>query len=288
MPNQISRLARTLCAATLMLGSGASQADAPVAAIIMDDMGYNRALGQRAANLPGALTYAVLPHTPHAKQLAEKIHRDGKEVILHAPMDNLKGHNLGPGALTDGMSKRELLNQLDWAIASVPHCRGINNHMGSLLTRQSEPMSWIMDELKQRRLFFVDSKTTGKSIAWKVARDRSVPFAKRDVFLDHERDPDAIARAFDRLIRIAKEHGKAIAIGHPYPETLDFLEANLHRLLAEGIELSPASTLAQRNWSRSRSTAVSEHAAGNARGPAPTAPGLLKVATPAPAAGFSF
>lgn len=281
MRKRVIRLTSVFWTCALALGAGPGQAEAPVAAIIMDDMGYNRPLGQRAANLPGALTYAVLPHTPHAKKLAEQIHRAGKEVILHAPMDNMNGRSLGPGALTDGMNKRELLRQLDWAIASIPHCRGINNHMGSLLTRQSEPMEWIMGELKQRRLFFVDSRTTGKSVAWKVARDHAVPYAKRDVFLDHDRNPEAIAEAFERLIRIAKSRGKVVAIGHPYPETLDFLEANLHRLLAEGIELSPASRLARQNWSREQHyTASRSTPPRSASGLRPAS--LIKVSSEAP------
>lgn len=282
----VIRLASMFFATALTLESGPVAAEAPVAAIIIDDMGYNRPLGQRAAELPGALTYAVLPHTPHAKRLAEHVHQAGKEVILHVPMDNMNGRSLGPGALTEDMDQQQVLEQLHWAIDSIPHCRGINNHMGSLLTRQSEPMNWIMEELKERRLFFVDSRTTGKSIAWKVAQEHAVPYAKRDVFLDHDRDPEAIADAFEQLIRVAKRRGQVVAIGHPYPETLEFLETNLHRLLAEGIELSPASRLARLNWSERQLSSVTDRSTA-ARANRSYASGLVKVSAETAAHGFA-
>ncbi len=237
-----------LAACATLAGAELREDLGPVASIIIDDVGYNLPWGERAVDLPGQITYAVLPHTPNARGLARRAYEAGKEVILHAPMENLRGHDLGPGALTQAMTEGELVAELVWGLAAIPYCRGINNHMGSLLTQRSEPMRWIMAELKRQRLYFVDSRTTPDTIAWKMAREYEVPYAMRDVFLDHDRDPEAIGRAFDQLLRLANRQGTALAIGHPYPETVDFLERNLHRLLAEGIRLVPASVLARRTW----------------------------------------
>ncbi len=126
----------------------------------------------------------------------------------------------------------------------MPYARGINNHMGSLLTQREQPMRWVMRELRRNDLFFVDSRTTGDSVAPELALEERVPHAVRDVFLDHERDETKIGRAFEKTIRIAREKGRAVAIGHPHPETVQFLEANVHRLRDMGISIIPASQMA--------------------------------------------
>ncbi len=230
-----------LCAAPV---AAQQEAPAPTVSIIIDDLGYSRYWGERVIQMEADLTCAVLPHSPHSKHLARLANGMGKEVILHAPMANTRGRPLGPGAMTESMTELELLSKLLWNLAAVPYARGINNHMGSLLTQREEPMRWVMRELKRHDLFFVDSRTTGGSVAPQVALHERVPYAVRDVFLDHDRDEEKISQAFANLIRIAKKKGRAVAIGHPYPETVKFLEANLPRLRAEGILVIPASQMA--------------------------------------------
>lgn len=241
-----TRLAACLALLQLAWGTApASAADAPpTVTIIIDDLGYNRYWGERVIQLDAPVTCAVLPHSPHSKHLARLAHGVGKEVILHAPMANTRGRPLGPGAMTERMTELELLSKLLWNLAAVPYARGINNHMGSLLTQREEPMRWVMRELKRHDLFFVDSRTTGGSVAPEIALRERVPHAVRDVFLDHERDEEEIGRAFGKTIRIAQERGRAVAIGHPYPETVRYLEANLHRLQELGILVIPASQMA--------------------------------------------
>ncbi len=212
-------------------------------AIIIDDMGYNRRNGMRALDLPGAVTYAVLPFTPHAVNLAEEAHRRQKEIMLHAPMSNIQGTPLDPGALTGDMDRALFDHNLQQSLDAVPHIRGLNNHMGSRLTQNSQAMNWLMSELKQRQLYFIDSRTSPASIAWDAARQAGIATNKRDVFLDHSRDPAAIERQYQRLLRIALRTGQAIAIGHPYPETLALLEQHLPTLAQQGIELVSISTL---------------------------------------------
>src|SRR5690606_32302890 len=112
-------------------------------------------------------------------------------------------------------------------LASVPHARGVNNHMGSLITRHPGHMTWLMQSLARDGLFFVDSYTHPQSVALEMAREGGIPTARRDVFLDHVPEPEAIAFQFRRLVSRAKRNGQAIGIGHPSPETLEFLQAAL-------------------------------------------------------------
>jgi polysaccharide deacetylase 2 family uncharacterized protein YibQ len=212
-------------------------------AIIIDDIGYNRSQGLAAINIPGKLTYAIIPHSPHAKSLAIAANKMQKELILHAPITNIHNYPMGQSGLSEEMSEENFHNTLSNAIASVPYVIGVNNHMGSLLTQQQRPMEWTMKTLKAHGLYFIDSRTTPASIAWKTAQQFNIASLKRDVFLDHERDSGFIAEQFERFISIAKRKGYAIAIAHPYPETIKYLRDNINRLKAHGIRLRTASEL---------------------------------------------
>ena len=209
----------------------------PRIAIIIDDIGYNLALGRRTIALKGAITLAVLPHTPGAVKLAKEGYAAGKEIMLHAPMSNKNDRALGPGALTPNLDKEEILSVLRGNLEAIPHVHGVNNHMGSELTTLETPMQWVMEELHNRKLFFIDSLTNSQSVALKVARQYGVTSAKRDIFLDHVQTEEEIERAFKRTIQTAKKQGYAIAIGHPYPETLTVLERNLPHLEELGVRL---------------------------------------------------
>jgi polysaccharide deacetylase 2 family uncharacterized protein YibQ len=212
-------------------------------AIIIDDIGYNRNQGLAAINIPGNLTFAIIPHSPYAKFLATTAHQQRKEIILHAPMSNIHNYPMGKSGLTEDMGEADFDSTLLDAMASVPHISGVNNHMGSLLTQMQRPMEWTMKTLKANGLYFIDSRTTSASVAWKTAQKYNIASLKRDVFLDHKRDNIFIAEQFDRFISIAKRNGYAIAIAHPYPETTQYLIDNIHRLKAHGIRLVSASEL---------------------------------------------
>ncbi len=211
--------------------------DLPRVVLIIDDMGNSPELGQRAVQLPGNITYAFLPFTPAATSLAEAAHARGKEVMLHAPMSSLEHNRLGPGALTKEMDKHALQLMLRNSIKAIPHIKGINNHMGSELTPMSKPMRWVMEELRQHRLFFVDSKTNPRSIAYRSAQNAHIPSIQRDVFLDHDPSPAAIEAAFKQAVAIAHNKGIAVAIGHPYPTTLGYLEQALKNMKQWQVEL---------------------------------------------------
>jgi hypothetical protein len=220
---------------------------APRIAVIVDDLGHDLALGRRTADLPGPVACAVLPHTPYGARLAERAHDNGKEVILHLPMQATELElPLGPGGLYLDDTRARFASTVHAALSSVPHVVGVNNHMGSLLTRHPGHMQWLMEELEPRALYFVDSRTTHHTVARLIADERGLPALQRDVFLDRDPSPEGVARELERLKRVASARGRAVAIGHPYPVTLEALERALPELEAAGFELVPPSALLEK------------------------------------------
>ncbi|WP_018233095.1 divergent polysaccharide deacetylase family protein [Thioalkalivibrio thiocyanodenitrificans] len=220
----------------------------PFVAIIIDDLGNQHEAGLRTLALPGALTLSFLPHTPHAEVLAIRGHEAGKEIMLHLPMQAGDDRPLGPGGITADMDRETLGDTLRTALASVPHARGVNNHMGSLLTRQQEHMDWFMAELASHDgLYFVDSRTTALTVAQRTALSHRLPATRRHVFLDWIPDDESIVEAeMDRLLALARQQGHALAIGHPHGSTLAVLERRLAQMHETGVELVTVSDYLQR------------------------------------------
>ena len=237
------RAARLGAAALLLLAAGAgaeSGAGEPLPAIgiIIDDLGYRRLDGLRAIELPGPVAYAVLPHTPYASRLAGIAFQLDKEVLLHVPMASDEAKALGPGAITRAMTEPDVHAALDAGLASVPHVSGLNNHMGSALTRNPRAMRWIMAWMNRNGgLYFVDSVTTPQSVALESARAAGLAAIGRDVFLDPTADTRLIRRQFLHLTEIARDRGTGLGIGHPYPETLSVLRDVLLKPSHFGVEL---------------------------------------------------
>jgi len=232
---------RRLCCGLLCVFMSVGQADTRIA-ILIDDMGDNRENGERALQLPAPISYAFLPHTALAPRLAREAHDKGRDVLLHAPMQSEAHLKLmGPGALTTTMDESQLRAQLRLNFDSIPFVRGFNNHMGSVLTRDRLRMQWVMDEARQRGVFFVDSRTISGSVARDVASDSRIPNIGRDVFLDHDNQAPAIRKQWQRLLAKAREKGFALAIAHPYPNTLAVLEQELPQL--NDIHVVPVSQL---------------------------------------------
>jgi uncharacterized protein len=221
----------------------AGRLDPPAIAVIIDDLGDRLDAGERAIALAGVSTVAILPRTPHARQLARAAHDAGKEVFLHQPLDATEPGPLGPGAIHLDMDHALMARTLDANIAAVPFVVGLNNHMGSMLTMHPGHMDWLMQALAERGLVFVDSRTTTKTVAMRMAAEHGVPALERDVFIDPVPDEGAILEQITRLRQVALAQGYAVAIAHPYPITLDILERALPELSAEGFRLVSASQL---------------------------------------------
>ena len=200
--------------------------------LIIDDLGQNLPRDRRVLALPGPVTTAVMPDTPHAAEFAREAHKAGKIVILHMPMDPATG----PFAWHPDLPVDELEKRLNAAFKAVPYASGINNHMGSRMTSQPQAMAWLMGNLQQRHKFFVDSRTSAQTVAAAQAQKIGLASVSRDVFLDDVRTEQAIAMQLETAIKLARKQGSAVMIGHPYPQTLAVLERELPKLKAQGID----------------------------------------------------
>lgn len=214
----------------------------PRIAIIIDDMGMDRVHTREAMDLPGPLTFAFLPYADNLKAQTEMAKEKGHELMVHVPMEPMNGGlNAGPEVLKTGLSPTDFLKTLDDDLKAFDGYVGINNHMGSRMTQDRPGMQLLMADLKKRGLLFVDSKTISGSVGEEEAQKAGIPFAGRDVFLDHEETYEAVEGSLAALERTALKKGLAIAIGHPKAETLKALREWLPTLEAKGIVLIPIS-----------------------------------------------
>jgi polysaccharide deacetylase 2 family uncharacterized protein YibQ len=229
----------------IALPAAAQSSGTPFISIVIDDLGDRWDEGRQVVALPGPVACAVLPETPHGARLAALAHAAGKEVLLHLPLQPLQGKP-HPMSLSAGMAEPQREALLQRALASVPHVVGVNNHQGSATTQQAEPMRWLMRALRQQGgLYFLDSYTTAASVAQGIAQAEGLPTTRRQVFLDAERNPAAVRKEWKRLLQMARVHGSAVAIGHPFPETLAMLREEIPRL-GMSIELVAPSELIRR------------------------------------------
>jgi len=216
-------------------------------AIVIDDVGMNVKQSRAAINLDPNVTIAFLPYAETVKDMAAKAKANGNEMIIHTPMEAMNSDiSLGSMALRKDMNFAEFDAEFNKIANSFDGYVGVNNHMGSALTQDTEAMSFLMDQLKQRDLYFLDSKTIHTSVAADIAAEYEIPFAVRDVFLDHEDTPEFVAGALEKLENVARRTGQAIAIGHPKLNTMSALQKWIPTMEAKGFELVPLSTLLER------------------------------------------
>jgi len=215
-------------------------------AIIIDDIG-NKKADIAAFALPKEVTFSILPHTDFSTSFSTWASNQGREVMLHMPMESLNGEALGTGAILSNMYPDEVANALNAALASVPHAVGVNNHMGSKLTQLTLQLNSIMQVLHNNDLFFIDSRTTRFTKAHLIAQRSGVVSAQRHIFLDHYPREDFLQKQLDSLIRRARQKGKALGIAHPYPVTIEFLNYALSNLPADVELITVAAYLNQVN-----------------------------------------
>jgi polysaccharide deacetylase 2 family uncharacterized protein YibQ len=201
-------------------------------AIIIDDVGYDQKMAEGFLSLDVPLTFSLLPMGTFNHRIIDKAIQKDVEIMLHQPMEpnNYPSVNPGPGALLSAMQPDELISRLNANLDSLPGVKGVNNHMGSKLTTSSDQMRQIFTILKKRDLFFVDSRTTADTCCRQSAALLQLPFAERDVFIDHEQTPAFVRKQLKRLIKRAKRQGYAIGIGHPHAVTLKVLKEMLPEL----------------------------------------------------------
>jgi polysaccharide deacetylase 2 family uncharacterized protein YibQ len=213
-------------------------------AIIIDDIGFTLAPVEKLLSIDAPLAFAVLPYTPHAKAAAEMIHRQGREILLHIPMEPRSGKNKpGPGALFRNMTATDLRKQLDDDLAVVPYVAGVNNHMGSAFMEDEEKLQVVLTELQKKGLFFIDSRTTAASRAENLARKTGIRFAARRLFLDNDQELGLIFK--NLLDHIENNNSSLVVIGHPYPGTVAALKEAVPLLQSRGIRIVPPSQLVE-------------------------------------------
>lgn len=217
----------------------------PRLAIVIDDLGNDRAQADSLFRLVYPLTISVLPHEANSGEIAEEAHRRGYQVMLHLPMASNAGDKDEPIELHPGMPSPEVEKTFAAMLDTVPYAAGVNNHEGSLGTADQKLMDELMPLLRERKLFFIDSRTSAATVAETAAHAAGVATTRRNVFLDDEQSVPAIRKQFALAIRDAREKGSALAIGHPHPETLEALGEMLPEAERQGVRLVFASDLAR-------------------------------------------
>jgi polysaccharide deacetylase 2 family uncharacterized protein YibQ len=206
--------------------------DLPRIAIIIDDVGYDAETARSFIRLDIPLTLSILPKAPYAALIAKEAHESGRELILHLPMEP-KGYpklKPGPGAVLVRMPGETISGIIDDHLRRIPWVRGVNNHMGSRFTEREEGMAVVFAELRKRGLFYVDSRTTHRTVAPSLGRRMGVPVVERGVFLDNDLSSKAMRFQIERLLGMARHAGYGIGIGHPHRETLRCLRDSLERI----------------------------------------------------------
>ena len=216
----------------------------PKVAIIIDDIGYDRELAVSFMDYDIPIVLSILPLAPYSLDIANAAKRKGCELLLHLPMEpkNYPRVNPGEGALLTDMDEKTIRQLVKKYVKMVPGVTGINNHMGSYFTERYDKMRYLLEEVKALDLFYVDSRTTKRTVAYKLAKSMGVPAAKKSVFLDNDITQEAIKLQIDRLLSIARYSGSAVGIGHPHRETLKVLREYVD-LLKKDYKVVPVSEL---------------------------------------------
>ncbi len=214
-------------------------------AIVIDDLGQDKRAAMDLLEVEAPLSLSVFPFAPHSREIAREASKEGRDVLLHLPMEpkEYPTHDPGKGVLLTSMGENRLLSQLEKSFSAVPDVKGVNNHMGSKFTENPELMRVVLQDIKRRGLFFLDSRTTPRTVGFELARELGLKTGRRSVFLDNERDVSKIKARISELIDLSQKNGNAIGIGHPHPETIQAIRESLPSLRENGVELVPVSSL---------------------------------------------
>ena len=214
-------------------------------AIIIDDLGADLNAAEALSRMPEHVTFSILPKQRYTRETAALAQARGIEIMVHLPLEPeaREGLSIGPKTILTSMSFHEVEALFNEDVDDVPHAVGINNHMGSKVTPDRAMMMEILTLTKMRGLFFIDSRTTPETQAYSVARELGVPANFRSVFLDDKADVDYTEHQLDVLLKRMLQQGTAIAIGHPYPTTIEALRRKLPEIELRGVKIVFASHL---------------------------------------------
>jgi len=214
-------------------------------AIVIDDMGYSRNNLEIIKSIKYPITFSILPSLTYSQSVVEELNSRGFEIILHLPMEPHEKTNLENNTVLTSMTPDQIRQIVDNDLNNIPYLKGISNHMGSRATEDTRTMGIIFSELKKRRLYFLDSFVTGKSVAAFLAGKMHIKFTRRDIFLDNSADPRYIKQQLNLLIKKARQKGQAIGIGHDRKHTLEVLNEMMPELARQGYKFVFVSELAQ-------------------------------------------
>jgi len=209
-------------------------------AIIIDDMGTSLEALKEVFDLGQPVTVSILPQSLYAEEAARLAHQNGLEVMMHLPGESLnheEGNSQTAGLIRSGMGEDDVIALVEEGLSRVPYAEGVNNHMGSKISREEPVMRPILDLIKSRGLYFVDSRTTAESIAFDLAKRMGLRAAYRNIFLDSTVGTEFSKQKIIDLFLMARREGTAVAIGHPFPETLQALRETL--LLIKNYGVTP-------------------------------------------------
>jgi polysaccharide deacetylase 2 family uncharacterized protein YibQ len=214
-------------------------------AFIIDDIGYDLSPLNELLKINAPIAFSILPHSPYARDAAEKLHRAGKEILLHLAMEPnaYPDKDPGMGALFSWMNEEEIKSQIKQAIEAVPYISGVNNHMGSRFMENEDKLNIVLNQLNEEGLFFVDSLTTKHSKGKKLAKKIGLRFASRDIFIDNNQDFTIILQNFINYLNKRNRWKTLLIICHPYPSTISALKDVVPKIKAEGINIVPVSDL---------------------------------------------
>lgn len=204
--------------------------------IVIDDIGYRNKDDDHIYAMPKEIAVAIIPAAPYAKQRNELAKQQGRDILIHMPMQPLTKQRIEEGGLHIGMSEEQVKQRVKTANAIVSYAIGMNNHMGSAATIDSALMTHLMKSLKENHLLFLDSRTNGRSVAGKIAKQFGIPALERHIFLDDSDELADVQRQFQSAVRYAQKNGVAIVIGHPRKNTIAVLQNGLKNL-PKNIEL---------------------------------------------------
>lgn len=217
----------------------------PVLAVVIDDMGISHRRTADIASLQVPLTVSFLTYGAKLDEQVANSRRAGQEVMIHVPMEAQKKIDAAPDVLTTQMNAEEITRNLNAMLDKFHDVKGINNHMGSKLTEDKQRMLMVMKVLKERGLFFLDSKTSPKSEAENAAQESGVAYAHRHVFIDNNNDKAYILGQLAKAENVARKNGYAVAIGHPKTQTYAALKEWLPQLEEKGLVLLPLSQIVE-------------------------------------------
>ena len=215
-------------------------------ALIVDDMGNSLEILNELCALKRPLTISILPFSKYPKETAEIAHQNGLEIMLHLPLESLNNQETDyqtEGLIYTWTAEDDIKRILENDLNQVPYIKGVNNHMGSKVTADAPIMRTILAQLKAKGLFFVDSRTSGKSLAYDLAQEMGIPSSFRQVFLDAANDGSSIKERMKQLFGLAQKRGKALGICHPTEETLLALKKNIGLVERYNLELIFASQI---------------------------------------------